>query len=95
MAGLRRLLSDGGGRTVAEDARRPEALARAGRRPNPRILADCIRAAQHRAVAAVDDSLRLIKGCHAFDVSRPLAGDQQPFQMLRIARWLAGMATLL
>jgi len=35
----------------------------------------------------------LIKGRHSVDVSRPLSGNQQPLQILRITRWLMAYFT--
>ena len=69
------------GRALLADGEFPARRHRAGK-----VRPDGVRAAQHRAVAAIDDGLRLIKGHHALDVSRPLAGDQQPLQVLRITR---------
>jgi hypothetical protein len=54
------------------------------------VRPDGFLALQHPSLAAVDDGLRLIKGHHSLDVSCPLSGDQQPLQILRITRWVAG-----
>ncbi len=42
------------------------------------------------AVAAIEDGIGLIKGQHSVDVSRSLAGNQQPLQILGITRGLTG-----
>lgn len=49
---------------------------------------DRLPALQQPPVVGVEDGLRLIKGHRAFDVSRPLPGNQQPLRILRIGRGL-------
>ena len=55
-----------------------------------KVRPDGVRAAQQPPLAAVDDGLRLIEGHHSLDVSRVLADDQQPLQILRITGGAAG-----
>ena len=40
-------------------------------------------------VVGLDHRVGLEQGDHALDVARTLAGDQEPFEVLRIPRWFA------
>jgi hypothetical protein len=68
------------GRALLADGEFPARCHHAGN-----VRPDGVRASQQPPLAAVDDSMRLIKGHHSLDVSRVLAGDQQPLQILRVA----------
>ncbi len=78
--------ADHGPRVEPEDALLADGEFPARRHRAGKVRPDGVLAAQHRSVAAVDDGVGLIKGHHALDVSRPLADDQQPLQILRIMR---------
>jgi hypothetical protein len=49
---------------------------------------DCFPALHQPPITTVEDGMRLIEARHSVDVSRPLSGNQQPLQILRITRWL-------
>jgi hypothetical protein len=60
-------------------------------RPVATTLAKYVRpdgflAAQQPPLAAVNDGMGVVKGHHSLDVSRALAGDQQPLEILWITR---------